>query len=694
VGHAPIDWDLCLIRLFAPRVTVESAVVARRFIGVLILLASSSTGVLTHGGLAHAASPSPPAVVVAQGLTGTTVELIWTAAGGSSYNIYRAGTLLTNTAATSYTDTGLTPLTSYEYQVSTVAAGIEGALSAAAATTTQAAAETSPPTEPGAIIVSSITSSSAKLSWSKSSDNAKVEGYRVLRGVPGDSPASLPYIWTVDGFLSSYTATALRSGKSYQFGIQALDPDNNLSPIRTVTFTTTASSDTEPPVPPSSGSLSIKKFSPTRIDLTWGASTSSDVSGYLVLRNGVVVGQVDLPMRTTYSDNGLSPSTTYSYAIEAVDRAGNVSIPSGVKSGTTLAAGQLRIARGPLAQSTTAVSARITWWTDLPSRSVVAYGEGSITTTLIDPVLTTRHVMLIGPLTAGTTYVYQVGDGSVVSQLASVTTPALPGNTFSFAAIGDFGGNSPGELQNAQHINADTTQFIQTVGDNIYPDGRDPDFLTFYSDFDNRLFKQFQPAFMHETFISANGEKEYFGDRAFWRDFSLPNNEQWFSYDWGSAHILVLDTERPYTPGSPQYNFAQADLNAHQSSTWRIVVFQNPPYSSTSANSSSVPVQQNLVPLLQQQNVQLVLSGNSHNYERTYPLIDGQPALNGITYLVTGAGGNSFNKFTIAQPSWSAFREDTTYEYVRVTVSATSLLVQAISASDGSVLDASSIPAS
>ena len=135
---------------------------ARRLIAVLVLVASACAGVLMHAGLAQADSPPPPAVVVAQGLTGTTVELIWTAAAsGSSYNIYRDGSLLTNTVATSYDDTGLTPLTSYAYQVATVAAGLEGALSQVAATTTQAAAETSPPTQPGAITVSSITSSSA-----------------------------------------------------------------------------------------------------------------------------------------------------------------------------------------------------------------------------------------------------------------------------------------------------------------------------------------------------------------------------------------------------------------------------------------------------------------------------------------------------------------------------------------------------
>ena len=619
---------------------------------------------------------------------------MWTAApGASSYDIYRDGIQVASTAATNYADSGLAPLTAYSYQVASVVDGTEVGLSTAATAETQAPAETSPPTEPGAITVSSVTPSSVKLTWSKSSDNVKVEGYRILRGGPTDPAGALVYIWTADGFKNTYTPTGLRSGTAYQFGVQALDPDNNLSPIRRVTVTTSTSTDTLPPAAPSSTSVAIKPFSPTRIDLTWGASSSSDVSGYVVLRDGGVAGSVDLPMRTTYSDNGLAPGTTHSYSIEAVDSAGNISVATTPKNGTTLAAGRIRIARGPLAQSTTADSSRVVWWTDLPSQSVVTFGEGSLTTQLVDPVPTLRHVMLIGPLSPGTTYEYQVGDGVVTSGLATVTTAALSGTTFSFAAIGDFGGNSPGELQNAQRINADTTQFIQTVGDNIYPDGRDPDFVNFYSDYDNRLFKQFKAAFLHETFITANGEKEYFGDGTFWGDFSLPNNEEWFSYDWGDAHILVMDTERPYSPGSPQYNFAQSDLAAHQSSKWRIVVFQNPPYSSTTTNSSSVPVQQNVVPLLQQENVQLVLSGNSHNYERSFPLINGQPAQGGITYIVTGAGGNSFNKFAIAEPSWSAFREDTSYQYVRVTVSATSLLLQAVKASDGSVLDTVSISA-
>ena len=120
-----------------------------------------------------------------------------------------------------------------------------------------------------------------------------------------------------------------------------------------------------------------------------------------------------------------------------------------------------------------------------------------------------------------------------------------------------------------------------------------------------------------QTLWLGSGNHEYYGDEAFWQNFWMPNNERWYSYDWGDAHILVLDTELPFTPGTPQYQFAQADLSASQSKTWRIVVVHRLPYSSHTANSSSTSVRTYLVPLFEEQNVQLVLTEHSHNYERT-----------------------------------------------------------------------------
>ena len=82
-----------------------------------------------------------------------------------------------------------------------------------------------------------------------------------------------------------------------------------------------------------------------------------------------------------------------------------------------------------------------------------------------------------------------------------------------------------------------------------------------------------------------------------------------------------------------------------------------------------------------------MLSGNSHNYERTYPLINGVRATGGITYIVTGAGGNSFNPFTGVPPACSAFRESSYYQYAKVTVSPTALTVQAVRADTNTIFD-------
>ena len=301
--------------------------------------------------------------------------------------------------------------------------------------------------------------------------------------------------------------------------------------------------------------------------------------------------------------------------------------------------------------------------------------------------------MLLGGLAPGTTYSYQVASGEAVSGTFSFVTSATPGSSFSFAAVGDYGGGSTQETSIANLIGASDSQFIQTLGDNVYPDSQDPDFSTQYSDFDSRFYKPYGPAIAAKSIWVGGGNHEYYsGDRSYWNNFWMPNNEQWYSYDWGDAHILVLDTEQPFTPGSPQYQFAQADLITSQAQQWRIVAIHRPPYSSTTAASSSTDVRNHLVPLFELHDVQLVLTGHSHNYERTFPLLGGVPQeRGGITYVVSGGGGNGLNQFSGQQPTWSAFRQ-ASYEYVKVTVSPASLRLDAITDA-GAVLDTATITA-
>jgi len=74
-------------------------------------------------------------------------------------------------------------------------------------------------------------------------------------------------------------------------------------------------------------------MSDSRIDLTWDASTD-DVDGYEVWSDGFLA----TTSLNSYSDTGLSASTTYDYEVRAFDAAGNLSGFSPPASATTNAA--------------------------------------------------------------------------------------------------------------------------------------------------------------------------------------------------------------------------------------------------------------------------------------------------------------------------------------------------------------------
>ena len=574
----------------------------------------------------------------------------------------------------------------------TAIAAISGLLAAMMTACSSSACGSTPATFAAteALRIGQVTPTSATLLWSQQTTGGKAEGYRIYRGPAGAAAAGLSLIATIDPD-TSYDATHLRSGVNYTFGVAAIDLNNTQHDLRTTTVSIPPSHDATPPRPPSNSSLSPVAFSANRVDVTWGASPSDDIAAYEVHRDGLPIGTIERPNWQRFSDNGLAPGSTHSYSVLAVDSAGNRSAATAAKSVTTLADGEVTVVRGPYLSVVTDRSAIISWWTNLPS-------PGSVTvagTIVDDPAgITAHHAVTISGLAPGQSYPYTVSS-EAASQEGTLRTAAPPGQSFSFAAIGDFGTGGPGQIQNAANIAAASTDFVQTLGDNIYPSAGppDPDFSTTYSDFDSRLYEPMRAVLANQAFFPANGNKEYYSDGQFWANFPMPgDNHSWYSYNWGDAHVVVLDTEQPFDPNSEQYTFLRADLNAHQSEAWRIAVFQRPPYSSTSEYSSSPDVARYLVPLFQTHRVALVLAGNSHNYERTHPLINGAPAAKGgITYVVSGAGGNSFNIFSTPQPAYSAFREDTVFEFVKVTVSPSTLQVDAISGDTNTVLDSTTI---
>ncbi len=66
--------------------------------------------------------------------------------------------------------------------------------------------------------------------------------------------------------------------------------------------------------------MTTETLSHTEIKLTWNANTESDLDHYNVYRDGAKIAETT---STTYTDTGLTPETTYTYEVSAVDTSGN-----------------------------------------------------------------------------------------------------------------------------------------------------------------------------------------------------------------------------------------------------------------------------------------------------------------------------------------------------------------------------------
>ncbi len=95
--------------------------------------------------------------------------------------------------------------------------------------------------------------------------------------------------------------------------------------------------DTQAPSVPTG--LSATAASSTQINLAWAASTDNvGVAGYNIYRNGSTT-PTGTTITNSFSDTGLTPSTTYQYTVAAYDAASNTSTQSTNVSATTSAPG-------------------------------------------------------------------------------------------------------------------------------------------------------------------------------------------------------------------------------------------------------------------------------------------------------------------------------------------------------------------
>jgi hypothetical protein len=307
------------------------------------------------------------------------------------------------------------------------------------------------------------------------------------------------------------------------------------------------------------------------------------------------------------------------------------------------------ITRGPYLQRVAMRGLVVRWRTDIPSTSGVWVGKSPTTLKLAakDSGRSYEHEIAVGNLGPGTSYIYAVGTSTKrllggSAAFSFHTSTNFPVNTRVWV-VGDSGSGGSGQravrdgfLKFEGKKKADLWLML---GDNAYWDGKDQEYQTKlfepYSDILRRL--PLWPTYGNHDGHSANSKKE---SGPYYDIFTLPRKgeaggvpsgtEAYYSFDYANIHFICLNSyDLPRSPTDPMAVWLKKDLVASKS-LWKVAYWHHPPYSKGSHDSdyetALVEMRKFIVPILENGQVDLVLCGHSHGYERSY-LLDGHYGL-------------------------------------------------------------------
>jgi hypothetical protein len=196
---------------------------------------------------------------------------------------------------------------------------------------------------------------------------------------------------------------------------------------------------------------------------------------------------------------------------------------------------------------------------------------------------------------------------------SSTTSAAANGSTgpadFNIAAAGDWGCTSNTEATVDNIVDKDP-ELVIGLGDYSYDDSAD----CWFEIVDPIIDKMIIAIGNHE--LEPPGILDDYMNR-----FGL--EEQYYTHRIGNAFVLVMSQEVPFDEDSDQYDFVVSSLSDASSDPdvdWIIVATPETMYSSPSSASDTDALRNTYHELFEENDVDLVLQANVHNYERSYPL--------------------------------------------------------------------------
>jgi len=321
--------------------------------------------------------------------------------------------------------------------------------------------------------------------------------------------------------------------------------------------------------------------------------------------------------------------------------------------------------RGPYLQRGSPTSMVVRWRTALAGDSRVRYGLDPAALTLVADVatVTTEHVVTLTGLAPQTRYYYSVGTSTEVQaggdadHFLETSPPSGSTGPARLWVVGDSGtANSDARaVKDAYRAYAasDAADLMLMLGDNAYDSGTDLEYQAAVFEMYPEILRQtvLWPTFGNHDAVSANSST---GTGPYYDAFTLPTlgesgglasgKEAYYSFDFANQHFICLDSQgSSRAPGSPMLTWLANDL-LQTTQDWVIAFWHHPPYSKGSHDSdfesNLIDMRQNALPILEAGGVDLVLTGHSHSYERSF-LLDGHYGTSGtLTSAMILDGGD------------------------------------------------------
>ena len=331
-------------------------------------------------------------------------------------------------------------------------------------------------------------------------------------------------------------------------------------------------------------------------------------------------------------------------------------IPAAILAAWALPVEAQTVIRGPYLQRGSQNTVVVRWRTDAATDSRVRYSTSLTGTfTNVDVATgTTEHVVTVPGLAANTKYFYSIGSTSAVLSgpdentfFVTSPTPGVAKNTRIWV-LGDAGTNNASQkaVRDAYYSFTGTrhTDLWLMLGDNAYPDGTDADYQNAVFGSTNAYATMLRKSVLWSTMGNHEGHSadSLTQSGPYYSMFTFPTNgeagglasgtEAYYSFDYGNIHFICLESyQLPGNSGafSTMKTWLTNDLNA-TTRDWIVAFWHHPPYSKGSHDSDTesqlIKMRTDINPILEQGGVDLVLSGHSHAYERTF-LIDGHYGL-------------------------------------------------------------------